>query len=152
MRGLTVRGRDRVRPLGLAIIAVLVGASAAASGPACEEGVVDLTLISVGVGVGGVWGEGTIRFADEVLALSVWGIQLADVGVAKSRFRGRACRGRERGTLDGVYVLGEAGLVLGGGASALGGENQARSRLRLSSRALGLRIRLGPAGWSVDVH
>jgi len=104
---------------------------------------------SFAVGVGYVWGHGTMDYQGASHKFSIHGVSVADVGGASISAQGVVTHLTKLSDFNGNYVAWAAGATLGGGGSAVYMKNEHGVVIKLLSSTTGLRFNLSGNGVTV---
>ncbi len=135
--------------IGLSLLGALSVAYAAAEPQ--PSGSVDIASKSVAVGVGAVWGDGTLHFQGRNHKFSLQGLTIVDVGVSTITTAGEVFNLKNPADFAGNYVAGAAGLAVAGGANDVIMRNDHGVVLRLHGVEKGVRLQLGAQGVSITL-
>ncbi len=141
------------------ILCTMMGAAALAAdgdapaAPAAEEpdATVELTGGSAAVGVGIVWGHGSLIFQGKKYPFNLAGLSVLDVGVAHIVGSGVVYHLKDVNDFNGRYTATTAGLTVGGGGSAAVLRNQHGVLIKVIATAKGLRFNFSANGISVKL-
>jgi hypothetical protein len=137
----------------LAATALLRVAVADVPSPATDEAPPDATLQVHGgtfaVGVGFVWGEGTLTYQGADHKFIISGFSIADVGASRITASGPVSHLANLSDFEGSYVAWGAGAIVGSGSSAIYMKNQHGVLIKLVTKASGLRFHVSANGVKV---
>ena len=138
--------------LGLMVAATLSlplsTALAKGKGP---DATLELSQGSVAAGIGFSWGGGTLTYRGKRYPVSVDGLSVGSVGVARASASGGVYNLKKLDDFNGTYTAVGAGAAVGGGASIATMQNQNGVRITLRSRSQGVKFTLGGAGVSLNI-
>jgi hypothetical protein len=142
----------RVTKFAVAIIATTILLAGLPSYSYAETGTVRITASSAGfiVGIGG--GSGTLRFRGRTYPLSVGGISIGTIGVARADLVGRAYRMRAPEDIAGTYTAVGAGLAIAGGARTARLQNSRGVVLEVRGRQVGFQASLDLSGLQISLR
>lgn len=134
---------------------VVVVALACFGGTAAAQddttGTVTIESMSVAIGIGVSWGDGTLSYQGKSHPFSVRGLSVADVGVSKVSARGKVFHIGKLENFAGTYAAVQAGVAVGGGMSAVALRNQHGVVLELTSTQTGFRFTLAGEGIEIKL-
>lgn len=122
----------------------------AAQGP--PSGSVTLSGGAVAVGVGYVWGHGTLAFADKQYKFKLSGVSVVDVGAANIKATGDVYNLTGLQDFNGTYSALSAGATVAGGGSVVYLSNGKGVVIKLHSTTEGLRFNLSADGVRVKLQ
>ncbi len=119
-----------------------------------DEWDVEMSAVTMALGVGYSWGSGTLRLASgPTHSFNVDNVKVGAIGVSNVRASGKArIRKGKVEEFSGTYVAVEAGLVVGGGGSVLTMRNQNGVVITLQSVQTGVALILGPGGMTLELN
>ena len=128
--------------------AVLAADTDATAAPTAEEpdATVDLSGGTIAVGVGYVWGKGSLTFNGKKHAFKLSGLSVADVGAAHLSGSGVVYNLKDLKDFNGTYTAVTAGITVAGGGSAAVLRNEHGVVIRLLATTEGLRFNLSADG------
>jgi hypothetical protein len=142
----------RQSALGLLTAAALAMTSA---GPSVADdvlsGTVRIESTSIALGIGVTWGDGILTYEGKEYHFSVSGLSVVDLGVASVTATGEVYNLTSIDQFEGNYAAGEAGAVLGGGASIAELRNQSGVVIKLDSTQSGAKLTLAAEGVNIDL-
>ena len=118
------------------------------------SGLISLNFKSVGLGVGGSSGEGTLSYQGRDYPFTISGLNLGDLGVSSFQGAGKVYDLKSVNDFAGNYVGSEAGFAVRGGQSELSMRNGKGVNIVVlanEGKASGTRISLGASGVSIKV-
>jgi hypothetical protein len=127
---------------------------AAAVTPAlAQERSADITFSggSVAAGVGFTWGSGDLHFQGKTYPITVHGLSVVDVGVAKIEGSGDVYNLQRVEDFSGNYTAVAGGVTFAGGGALAVLENQNGVRIYVRSTTLGLKLNLSPGGVAIGL-
>jgi hypothetical protein len=131
------------------VAAIGVPTAAAQEQKIKPDATVDFTGGSAAVGVGYVWGSGTLHYKDKDYPFSASGLTLADVGGGSNVVTAEVYKLSSADDFAGTYSAAQAAgaLVGGGGIGYL--ENPKGVIMKVTSSTKGARLNLGVGGVEV---
>ena len=142
----------RRNALGLLAAAALAMTSA---GPSVADdvlsGTVRIESTSIALGIGVTWGDGILTYEGKEYHFSVSGLSVVDLGVASVTATGEVYNLTNLEDFEGNYAAGEAGAVVGGGASIAEMRNQSGVKIKLDSTQSGAKLTLAAEGIDIDL-
>jgi hypothetical protein len=133
------------------VAAALVCVAGVAAADDTSSGTVTIESMSVALGIGVSWGDGTLNYEGKTHAFSVQGLSIADVGVSRVSARGKVYYLKKLEDFAGTYAAVQAGVALGGGMSAVALRNQNGVVLELTSTQTGIKFTLAGEGIEVKL-
>jgi hypothetical protein len=124
-------------------------ADAAATADKTPDGQITLSAGDVAVGIGFVWGGGTLTFQGADQAFSLSGLSVLDVGAAHVNASGSVWNLKRLEDFPGTYSALSAGATVAGGANAIVLRNQNGVVLKLTGTSEGLRLNIAAEGIKV---
>jgi hypothetical protein len=115
------------------------------------SGTVKISSKSVAVGVGVVWGSGTLSFQGANHQFSVDGLSVVDLGVSRIRTSGEVFNLNNLEDFSGNYVAGAEGIAVSSGSNDVIMRNDHGVVLRLHGTEKGVRLQLGAQGVTIKV-
>jgi hypothetical protein len=113
------------------------------------DGQITLSAGDVAVGVGFVWGGGTLTFQGADRPFSLSGLSVLDVGAAHVSASGSVWNLKRLEDFPGTYSALSAGATVAGGANAIVLRNQNGVVLKLTGTSEGLRLNIAAEGIKV---
>ena len=110
---------------------------------------VELSLSSIGAGIGISWGKGSLSFEGNNYAFSVKGLSVGDIGAAKIVAEGQVANLDRLSDFAGTYVAVEAGAAVGKGVGTITMMNENGVTITLASQREGLGLTLGAQGFAI---
>ena len=107
---------------------------------------------AVGIGVGGSWGHGTLRFQGKDYPFRMRGLDVGNVGASKITASGDVYNLKSIADFNGTYAAASAGAVVAGGASGTAMKNDRGVVIRMTSTAEGLQFKLAVEGVTVELE
>jgi hypothetical protein len=134
-------------------VAALAADTGGTAAPAADDPVatVDLTGGSVAVGVGYVWGHGSVTFQGKKHAFKLSGLSIVDVGAAHLTGSGVVYNLKDLSDFNGTYGAVTAGITIAGGGSAAVLRNEHGIVIKLLSTTEGLRFNLSANGIAIKL-
>lgn len=142
----------RASKFAAAIFAAALLLAAVPSKSYAETGSVRITVSKAGfiVGVGG--GSGTLNFRGRSYPLSIGGISVGTIGVAKAELVGRASNLRTASDITGAYTAVGASLAVAGGGKVARLQNSKGVVLELRGRQVGFEASLNLSGMEISMR
>lgn len=136
----------------VAIIAATFLLAASLSYSYADTGTVRITASKAGfiVGVGG--GSGTLTFHGKTYPLSIGGISVGTIGIAKFELVGRASNMSSPGDIAGAYSAVSASLAIAGGAKTARLQNSKGVILELRGKQIGFEASLDLSGLQISLR
>ena len=136
----------------IATFAVTVFLAVTPSLSYADTGSVRITASKAGfiVGVGG--GSGTLTFHGKTYPLSVGGISVGTIGIAKVELVGRAYRMNSPSDIAGTYSAVSASVAVAGGAKTARLQNSKGVILELRGRQVGFEASLDLSGVEISLR
>jgi hypothetical protein len=113
------------------------------------DATVDLTGGSFALGVGYIWGDGTLKYQGAERAFKFSGVSVVDVGGAHIKATGDVYHLQNIQDFSGRYTIASAGVTVAGGGSLAVLRNEHGVVIKLHSSTAGLRFNLASEGVSV---
>jgi hypothetical protein len=107
---------------------------------------------SFAVGIGYVWGHGSVDYQGAAHKFSIHGVSVADVGGSSISAEGVVMNLGKLSDFSGNYVAWSAGVTVGGGGSAVYMKNEHGVVIKLISQTAGLRFNLSGDGVKVRLQ
>ncbi len=142
--------RRRLARIGLGVVSALVLATEGYSedGDACAP--IEVELKRAGIGAGYSWGRGVVTWKERRYPISLWGIGLAEAGVALGSLTG-CVEMSDPNDLAGNYNTVQVGLTIAGGFEGLLLQKPGVV-IRLSGLRVGLAATIGWSGWRIELE
>jgi hypothetical protein len=105
----------------------------------------------VAVGVGVVWGNGTLIYQGKTHRFSIDGLSVVDLGVSRIRTHGEVFNLKNLADFSGNYLAGAAGIAVVGGVNDVIMRNDHGVVLRLHGTEKGVRLQAGGQGVTIKV-
>jgi hypothetical protein len=142
----------RATKCAVAIVAAAMLCAALPSQSYADTGAVRITATKAGfiVGIGG--GSGTLTFHGKTYPLSIGGISVGTIGIAKFELVGRASHMRSPSDIAGTYSAVSASLAIAGGAKTARLQNSNGVVLELRGRQVGLEASLDLSGLQISLR
>lgn len=135
--------------LAAAALLATVAPGAAQEAP---SGTVEITSITIGVGIGVSWGDGSLTMPDgSKHKFSVQNVKFVAVGLATVKATGSVYNLKRVRDLEGSYRMDEAGIAIGGGVSGMRLKNEHDVVINLQATQLGVNFTLGGGGMIIKV-
>jgi len=119
--------------------------------PAVVDATITLTARSAGIGVGFIWGAGTLDYQGQRYPVRVDGMGIGAVGVSAVTARGVVYYLKEVDDLNGQYSGVGAGLEVGRGANRLRMRNAKGVVIEFAAAGEGIQLGAGPRGVTLQV-
>ena len=134
------------------IIAAAILFTALPSQSYADTGTVRITVSKAGfiVGVGG--GNGTLTFRGRTYPLSIGGVSVGTIGVARAELVGRAYHLRSTSDIEGTYSAVGASLAIAGGAKTARLQNSRGVVLELRGRQVGFEASINLSGLQISLR
>ena len=107
---------------------------------------------SVGVGVGGSWGHGTLRFEGKDYPFRMRGLDLANVGASKITATADVYNLKNIADFSGTYAAASAGAAVAGGGSGTAMKNDRGVVIRMTSTVEGVQFKLAVEGVTIELE
>ena len=142
----------RAIKIGSAIVAAAVMLMGAPSLSHAQTGTVRINVAKAGfiVGVGG--GSGTLHFKGRNYPLSVSGMGVGTIGVARADLVGRVYNLRTSADIAGTYTAVSGGIAVAGGAKAARLQNANGVVMELQGTQVGFEASLSLSGMTVALR
>jgi hypothetical protein len=117
-------------------------------------GLISLTFKSVGVGIGGSSGGGTLSYRGKDYPFSISGLSFADIGASTFQGTGRVYDLKSLDDFSGNYAAAQAAFAVRGGSGELSMRNSRGVSIVLianEGKEAGTRLNLGPAGVNIKL-
>lgn len=115
------------------------------------SGTVSIETKAVAVGVGFSWGQGVLTYQGKEYPFKVKGLSVIDVGISSVSAQGEVYSLNKIEDFAGTFSAAEAGIAIGGGAGAQVMKNQNGVVLKLTSRKVGVQLKLAPEGLKIEL-
>ena len=136
--------------LAAASVLQLGSLHAADEPPAADDTAPDATLQvhggSFAVGVGLIWGKGTLTYQGVDHNFIISGVSIGDLGGAKITASGPVSHMANLSDFEGSYVAWGMGATIGSGGSAVYMKNEHGVLIKLKTKASGLRFHVSGNG------
>jgi hypothetical protein len=139
--------------LSLALAAFLMVAvtPVMAQAPYLPVGSLSIDMTSVGVGVGGTWGSGVLRFQGKQHPFKINGLSVGNVGIATITAVGNVYNMNDVSQFAGNYAAVGAGISLAGGMAGLKMQNQNGVIIDVYAVQQGVQLNVGPQGFDISM-
>jgi len=107
---------------------------------------------SVGIGVGGSWGHGTLRFEGKDYSFRMRGLDLVNVGGSKITATADVYNLKSIADFSGTYAAASAGAAVAGGAAGTTMKNDRGVVIRMTSTVEGLQLKLAVEGVTIELE
>jgi len=143
---------SRATKCAATIIAAAILFAALPSQSYADTGTVRITVSKAGfiVGVGG--GNGTLTFRGRTYPLSIGGVSIGTIGVARAELVGRAYHLRSASDIAGTYSAVGASLAIAGGAKTARLQNARGVVLELRGRQVGFEASINLSGLEIQLR
>ncbi len=141
----------RMCVLFVALIMMVLYASAALASGDKPSGTVSIETTSVAIGIGFRWGEGVLNFQGKEYKFKIKGLSVADVGFTKISATGKVYHLNKVSDFHGTFSSVEAGIAIGAGAGAEAMENHYGVVMTLTSKKAGIKLKLAAEGIKVQM-
>ena len=137
--------------VALMIVLLSVVGTVAFAGEEKPSGTVSIETKAVAVGVGFSWGEGVLTFQGKEYPFKIKGLSVIDLGISSVSAQGDVYHLKNIADFTGTFSAAEAGIAVGGGAGAQVMKNQKGVVMQLTSRKVGVQLKLAPEGLKVEM-
>jgi hypothetical protein len=117
-----------------------------------QTGHVHITVVKVALIVGGGGGSGTLTFHGRRYPLSISGIGIGSLGIARAELAGTAHNLWRAGDIAGTYSAAGAGLAIAGGGQVAQLRNARGVVLDLRGTQVGFQATLGLGGMTIALR
>jgi hypothetical protein len=138
--------------LCVALQVAMAKESKEAAKPKKPDATIELKGESVAAGVGMSWESGTLKYKGKVYPISVTGLDVGDVGIARITASGKVYDLKKLDDFNGNYAAVRAEATIGGGVSAVAMENQNHVRVNLVSTTQGIKLALATGGVGMKIN
>jgi len=107
---------------------------------------------AVGIGVGGSWGHGTLRFQGKNYPFRMRGLDVGNVGASKVTASGDVYDLKNIADFSGTYAAAAAGAAIAGGGSGTAMKNDRGVVIRMVSTAEGVQFKLAVEGVTIELE
>jgi hypothetical protein len=115
------------------------------------DATVQLKEGSIAVGIGYMWGHGTLNYRDKSHKFSISGASIVDVGGADTTATGNVYNLKRLADFSGNYSAVAAGLTVAGGGSVAYMKNEHGVVIKLTATTVGLRVNLAAEGVHITI-
>jgi hypothetical protein len=140
----------------LAVVAACLIAAASVSAqqnePLYPIGRITFETTSIAAGVGVSWGSGVFTFQGKQYPISVQGLGLGSVGIAKVNAVGDVYNLKSAADLAGTYVGLSGGIAIAGGAKGILARNQHGVVLDIRATQQGVSLNVGTDGFTISMQ
>ena len=136
----------------LLVSILLPSASKVAAEDAQPSATVAIETKAVAVGVGYSWGDGVLSFQDEEYTFKIKGLSVIDVGISSISAQGDVYNLEKVEDFPGTFSAAEAGVAVGGGAGTQVMKNQNGVVMKVTSKKVGVQLKLAPEGLKVEMN
>ena len=137
--------------LCIAARAILAQTDGAQPLPAVTDATITLTARAAAVGVGFVWGAGTLEYHGERYPVRLDGMGIGAVGVAVVTARGAVYHLKQVDDLNGQYTGLGGGFEVGRGANRLRMRNAKGVVIQFAVEGKGVQLGVGPRGVTLQI-
>ncbi len=120
--------------------------------PRSTTGTIELENWSVALGVGAVWGTGTVNYNGRNYNIKVGGFDLIDAGFAKSIGTGVVQNLESIEQIEGTYSIVNPGFAVIGGAGGWSMENDRGVLIGIHNYEIGARLGIGPGALTIQLR
>jgi len=135
-----------------AVVATAALLVAASTHSYAQTGAVLINVVRVGLGVGVGGGNGTLAYQGRRYRLSVSGIGIGTLGIARAELVGTAFNLRHARDIAGTYAASGAGLAIAGGGQVARLQNAHGVILELRGTQIGFQVSLGLGGMTIRLR
>lgn len=107
---------------------------------------------SVGIGVGGSWGHGTLRFEGKEYPFRMRGLDLVNVGGSKITATADVYNLKNIADFSGTYAAASAGAAVAGGGAGTAMKNDRGVVIRMTSTVEGVQLKLAVEGVTIELE
>ena len=107
---------------------------------------------SVGVGVGGSWGNGTLSFQGKDYSFRMRGLDLVNVGASKITATAEVYNLKNIADFSGTYAAASAGAAAAGGGAGTAMKNDRGVVIRMTSTVEGVQLKLAVEGVTIELE
>ena len=136
----------------LLVSILLPSASKVAAEDAQPSATVAIETKAVAVGVGYSWGDGVLSFQEEEYTFKIKGLSVIDVGISSISAQGDVYNLEKVEDFPGTFSAAEAGVAVGGGAGTQVMKNQNGVVMKVTSKKVGVQLKLAPEGLKVEMN
>ena len=115
------------------------------------DATVDLTAGSFALGVGFVWGNGTLKYQGAESTFKFSGVSVIDVGGAHIKASADVYHLQNLQDFNGHYTIASAGVTVAGGGSVAVLRNEHGVVIKLHATSAGLRFNLASEGVNIKL-
>ena len=133
------------------VLSLSVVGSVAGHEPEKPSGYVHIEETQAMLILGGDWGKGTLHFKAKTHHFKTKGVTLGGAGVHKVSMTGNVYHLDNVSKFAGTYIVGRAGLTVGGGVGGQVLENENGVVLELKTTQEGLALALGAEGLTIKM-
>lgn len=136
--------------LAIGLLATAPAFAKPKKGPA-PSGSVRIEKTSVGLGIGGTWGGGTLTYKGKKYPFEVDGLDVGGIGFSKTSLNGSVYNLKNLADFNGTYASVGASATVGGGGSVSTMQNQNGVKIRMGGTSEGLRFKAGMDGLKLQL-
>ena len=136
----------------LVISILLPSASEVVAEDAPPSATVVIETKAVAVGVGYSWGDGVLSFQGEEYTFKIKGLSVIDVGISSITAEGDVFNLEKVEDFPGTFSAAEAGIAVGEGAGTQVMKNQNGVVMKVTSKKVGVQLKLAPEGLKVEMN
>jgi len=139
--------------LALATVCVVTVVSVAAQQdkPVYPVGSISFETTSIAAGLGVSWGNGTFAFQGKQYPISIQGLGIGAVGIAKVNAVGDVFNLTKPSDVAGTYVGISGGIAIAGGVKGILARNDKGVVIDLSATQQGVSFNLGTDGFTISM-
>ena len=136
----------------LVISILLPSASELVAEDAQPSATVAIETKAVAVGVGYSWGDGVLSFQGEEYTFKIKGLSVIDVGTSSITAQGDVFYLEKVEDFPGTFSAAEVGVAVGEGAGTQVMKNQNGVVMKVTSKIVGVQLKLAPEGLKVEMN
>ncbi|MFZ5448269.1 MAG: hypothetical protein ACOZFS_06495 [Thermodesulfobacteriota bacterium] len=136
----------------LCVVAVVQVGAQQQEKPLYPVGSIKFESTSIAAGVGVSWGNGTFSFEGKQYPISIQGLGLAAVGIAKVNAVGDVFNLKNASDVAGTYMGISGGIAIAGGPKGILARNQKGVVLDLRATQEGVSLNLGADGFTISMQ
>jgi hypothetical protein len=141
-----------VLAVAAACLIAVASVSAQQDQPVYPVGSIKFESTSIAAGLGVSWGNGTFSFQGKQYPISVQGLSLASVGIAKVNAVGDVFNMKNAADVAGTYVAFTGGIAIAGGPKGILARNQNGVVLDIRATQQGVSFNLGADGFTINMQ
>jgi hypothetical protein len=120
--------------------------------PLYPVGSIKFESTSIAAGLGVSWGNGTFSFQGKQYPISIQGLGLGTVGIAKVNAVGDVYNLKNAADVAGTYVGITGGIAIAGGAKGILARNQNGVVLDIRATQQGVSLSIGADGFTINMQ